>query len=278
MEENGCTSNRETALQLCARLSGKCSLLGLDEKLFGQFGPNKKDTIELSGTVSSGKTRLLTQFIAKCLLPEEFGGLDCSAILLNTDLHFQASLLSDMMFAMMQSKDASIQRDEKTATILEKCLKNLSIINCYNSVNLNVTIVNLEDILVKNDKAALIALDSVTSFYWEDREEGGEWRIDTYVKNILEKLQRLTFTFGRHLIYTKPSECTSKDSKDPIVCTKTPELRGVNYKIQLSGSSEEGYKATVETLTGKREINYIIEENGIQWMNSAKRKTSTSSV
>nr|XP_054767459.1 DNA repair protein XRCC2-like [Lytechinus pictus] len=96
----------ETGAQLFARLGEKPSLARLNPKLIPPgLEPRPGDVVEVYGSSGSGKTELLLNLTATCVLPEQWkgidiGGLGTSVVFVDTDHQF--SMLR--LFALLEHK------------------------------------------------------------------------------------------------------------------------------------------------------------------------------
>lgn len=57
--------------------------------------------------------------------------------------------------------------------MLRSCLSRLLVVHCSSSSQLLLTLHFLETSLVSRPKLALLVIDSISAFYWQDRYEGG---------------------------------------------------------------------------------------------------------
>lgn len=249
----------ESGLELLARLGErKACLKGIEDKLFLD-GLDAKDTIEISGPTSSGKSLLLCKLIAKCLLPSNYKGCNVGVLLIDSDHHFQMDKLILLMKEMLRGvKELDGSVVDRT---VDDCLNNFTMIKCRDGEEFHVTLNTLESIFLNNDKICLLAIDSVLSYYWEDREKGGQRMIDMYVRDILRTVQTRTFPSNIVSVYTKPDEPTGFE------CVKAPVIGKINYKIQLCRAFRSNNNVcTVESSSGRRSIQYTIDEAGLKFI------------
>lgn len=263
-------SQIESGAELLARLNNKPSLCGIEDTLFLE-GPRNTDIIEINGERSSGKSLLLSQILAKCILPNyyQIKGCNASAILINTDHHFQISKLIELMNGIINDVNTvsftseAMDIDFDKTTIIKNSLHNLHIINCYNSEQFSLTLRTLDDIFLDNTKIALLAIDSITAYYWQDCEDN-IITIDTYIKNLLKVIKIHTTRFNIATIYTKLSE---------KICKRNKLTNNVDYKIYLSRiSNSKNFICTLETSQIIKKIHYSILSNGIKWKINGERK------
>lgn len=236
----------ETGFQLFTRLTSRPTLENIYPDLIPNNGPKVREVIEILGDSSTGKTFLATEFVAKCLLPAEMhnmdiGGKNAGAIVINTDHHFHIFTLIKIMENILKT----CKNNTKTITsaqisdIINASLKNLIILNCFDSQQLFVTFHNLENILSSNKNVSLIVLDSILAYYWSDRQNGGIMRKDLYQKSILKLLQNMTKDYSLVIIFTK--HMTSKRVVTEECCAQ-PALEKINYRIILEKDTNESNK------------------------------------
>lgn len=262
----------ETGAQLLARLMHRPSPNGLETVLLAD-GVRHNEVIEISGNLSSGKTLLITQLLAKCILPKrwrgvEMNGLGGGAVLINTDHHFQILTLFNLMRSIIRNSfnKFGIKFEEETARILiEESLGYLTVLNCYDAAQFTLACQMLENILSVDDKIAIIAVDSISTYYWHDRSNGIAWSMDGYLKTCLKQIQKYTFHHKVVIIYTRPHDFETK-GKEPGECAALPEEEKVNHRIQLLRTEPNNeFTASVESAVKKRNFSYSISDNGMKW-------------
>ncbi|XP_034944942.1 DNA repair protein XRCC2 [Chelonus insularis] len=260
----------ESGLELLARLETRLTLHALENILFPNGLP-RNATIELCGNLSSGKVILFTQLIAKCILPvkhngETIGGLGVSVLFINTNYHFVITKLRSSIINFLYQRKIPDLTPGTIDTIVRRSLSNLIIINCYDSSSYFLTLQTLDDILSSNKNISLVAIDNITSYYWEDRQKGGSWMMNRYIRNTLKIVQNHTFQRNILLLYTRVSDSTYKDN---IQCVDKSELEKINFRINLQHNEESNtYLCTVESRTQTNNIYYTIDSNGIMWNKS----------
>jgi hypothetical protein len=262
------SSTSETGLQLFARLVPRPSLVGLDNLLFPE-GPNAKEVIELSGSPSSGKTLLFSQFIVKCILPQDFkkvaiGGLKSGVVLLNTDHHFQMLKLISLLENYLHNINRKFSVSE-VEDIIKESLDRLVIYNIVDSVQLQTTFCALQSLVSNQPEIGLILLDSVCAFYWQDTMASGIRKMDLYVKTIIKILQKSLGDFKGVIMYSRPSYFQSKTGKSE---SSSSGFGVVTRKIFLKHTVVEDknlYFAEVETSSGCYRKTFKIDSSGIHW-------------
>ncbi|CAL7948138.1 unnamed protein product [Xylocopa violacea] len=262
-------SHIESGTELFARLNSKPKLCKLESTLFLE-GPRNTDIIEIGGDRSTGKTLLLTQMLANCILPNyhraaRIQGCDASAILINTDHHFEVSKLATLMSDIIDTVDnvtlasKAIAIDLDKVAVVQNSLHNLRIIDCYDSEQFCLTLRTLDDIFLDNTKIALLAIDSIAAYYWQDCEDD-VITVDTYVKKLIKLIKTHTTRFNVVTIYTRLYEDMYKQAKNLT--------NDIDYKIQLCRVRDsKNLLCTLKTDGAKitKKICYSILSNGIKW-------------
>ncbi|XP_076233270.1 X-ray repair cross complementing 2 [Calliopsis andreniformis] len=266
-------SQIESGAELLARLNGKStSLYGLDDNLFLK-GPRDTDVVEISGHGSTGKTLLLSQMLAKCILPNRSGsvrrinGCDASAILINTDHHFQVSKMIQLMTDIVDTA----ARDTNSDDIVRNSLQNLRIVDCYDSEQFLSSLRTLEDLFIGNPAIALLAIDSVTAYYWQDRENNATTTIDSYVRKLIKYVRTQTTRFNVATIYTRSRrrENDAIDRKGKVKTATNLVERIADYQVRLHRTHDSQGSADIledrYSLQLRRRLRYSISSNGIKW-------------
>ncbi|XP_026481665.1 DNA repair protein XRCC2-like [Ctenocephalides felis] len=262
----------ESGLQLLSRLDDRPLLNDFDTVLFPNGGPFPKEIIEITGDSNTGKTLLLTEIIAKAILPVRHGGRNVGVILIDTDCHFQIIKLVTAL-----EKFATTQ-DEDINDIIKESLVNFNILQCHDSMQLNVTIKRLDDILIQNTDVCILAMDNISSFYWSEQNQ---IKMDTYYRTILRSIQGATWEYKVVFFYTRPGYFFTKNTGDNF--TEVPRSGCINYRVKLELAEDEKmdcdgdvkmdaeavdvkyFQACIETAKDKFVNRYVINEQGFEW-------------
>ncbi|KAM4027756.1 DNA repair protein XRCC2 [Anomaloglossus baeobatrachus] len=175
----------ESGTQLLARLEGRASLKELEPLLFANGDcPLHGDIIEFHGPEGSGKTEMFCHLIARCILPASDGGLQVEVVYIDTDYHF------DMLRLVTILEHRLSQSDEET---VKQCLSRFFLVHCSSSVQLLLTLHSLENMFCSRPSLCLLIIDSLSSFYWIDRNNGGESisRQESNIRKCVELLDKL---------------------------------------------------------------------------------------
>lgn len=262
----------EGGLELLSRFSETPRSINLNNVLFSTDIDNRS-TIEIVGASSTGKTLLLCQFIAKCLLPTQYEGIkidgcDACAIAIDTLGHLKIEKIVELMVSMIRSayQVADVQlSDEVINDIINKYVKNLTVISCCNNHQLKLTLHTLEDELLSNERITLLAIDNILAYYWQERKEN-ILSMDCYAKDLLKIIRTQMSQFHTVTVYTRWEGPVPKyESRAKF--TNLLNGTGVNYRLQLSKSTVlPGFMCHVQSTDDVKQICYTISDSGIKWI------------
>uniref|UniRef100_A0A673NP12 X-ray repair cross complementing 2 n=1 Tax=Sinocyclocheilus rhinocerous TaxID=307959 RepID=A0A673NP12_9TELE len=107
----------------------------LFQSLFKNIFPESySDVVEFHGLEGTGKTETLYHLISRCIMPVQSGGLEVAVVCIDTDYHFDMVRLLQLL----------------------------------------LTLHYLENTFSSQPSLGLLVIDSISSFYWGDRFNGGE--------------------------------------------------------------------------------------------------------
>ncbi|KAH9937145.1 uncharacterized protein B0H18DRAFT_188562 [Fomitopsis serialis] len=170
-------------------LDGHISSLDLQRPISLSRG----DVLEIQGPAASGKSHLLYHLLATCILPSayssvEIRGWECAAVLFDTDGKFSVKRFSHLLlFRLSQilrdAKNTSLPaiEDQALEDMVGQCLSRLHIFRPSSSAHLATTLMHLPDYhsthpSLRSYEIGLLAIDSLSAFYWNDRFLGEQWR------------------------------------------------------------------------------------------------------
>lgn len=199
---------------------------------------NCKDVIEIQGP-SVGKSHLLMHFIMTCILPIShrgilLGGWDKSAILIDLDhtfdVHRFRHLLRNRIKAHMPSGD------ENWNLLVDLLLRKLHIFRPESSVQFAVTAANIPKYHSSNmpkEEIGLVAIDSFSSFYWQDRFLGEQPRDgkQSGIERALNSLEQIRQSHGSVIAYTNwglPSARHNPQNNTPFYLQHVPQLHSLS--------------------------------------------------
>ncbi|CCL98985.1 uncharacterized protein FIBRA_00993 [Fibroporia radiculosa] len=194
----------------------------------GLMLPNfsRGDVIEVQGPAASGKTHLLYSMLMTCILPSEFmdiklGGWGKAAVLLDTDDSFDISrfhqLLASRVCNILDTpiSPSYVGSSSPAEDLAMQCLQNLHIFRPTSSLQLAATISYLSEYhlthpALQSREIGFVAVDSLSSFYWNDRfaveqlraNNGSGARSPNPLHHVLAALQRLRTSHGAVILLT----------------------------------------------------------------------------
>jgi len=263
----------EGGLELLSRFNEKPRSTNLDKVLFPDDVSNKS-IVEIIGSSSTGKTILLCQFMAKCILPVQYreikiDGCGACAILIDTLGHVQMSKVAELMTSMIRDayRSAGVQAPTETVDmIMNESLKNLTVIECCNNDQLQLALHTLEDEFLNNERIALLAIDNILAYYWQERREKGLLSMDYYAKTLVRIIRAQMSQFNVITVYTR-WEGSKLENGTPVKCAENPSETGVNYRLKFSKNNiSREFMCHVESTNGTKQIPYTISDEGIKWI------------
>ncbi|KAI0034283.1 hypothetical protein K488DRAFT_22691, partial [Vararia minispora EC-137] len=131
------------------------------------------DVIEIQGGPASGKTHLLYHLVSVCILPTAYGGWNKAAILYDTDQGFDVRRLQQILITRVSTHMLRAhQEGVDTASIVSGAMRNLRVFPVESASQLSASLQELpayhgEELTTS--EIAILAIDSLSAFYWEDR-------------------------------------------------------------------------------------------------------------
>lgn len=258
----------ESGVQLFRRVRSNAqpSLENLSPEIIPQHGPRQKEIIEISGESNTGKTYQLMELIALTVLPKEFGGKGAGAIVIDNNSNFhvpntleriiEKHLLHHKMSTSLSNETEDLRQATGHVQDAVFCsLDRVHLFKCYTSTDLELAMLHASMLLDENLNISLIAMDSITSFYWC---ESKMIRMDVYVAQILKVIKKMCDEYGTIAVYTKlplPSEAINHIS----------DL--IQYKIHVKQSNDK-FEATTSYNNQIYKRSYTINSFGINWLSS----------
>ncbi|CAL1695366.1 unnamed protein product [Somion occarium] len=188
---------------------------------------NRGDVLEIQASASSGKSYLTYLLVIACILPQtyrslSFPGWDKSAVVYDTEGTFDISRLHHVLrtriHQILQSFDLSELPepiDECVETIARQCLPRLFVCRPTSTFQLATSILHFPDMHAENElfqksEVALLVVDSLSSFYWNDRftmeqfrgQKSGASPVSNPLKYVLDALQHVRNTINPVMVLT----------------------------------------------------------------------------
>ncbi|XP_017046296.1 uncharacterized protein LOC108091542 [Drosophila ficusphila] len=148
----------------------------LRSAVIGPCGLEAQDLVEISGSVESGKSLVLQQLIAHCLAPYKFGGREWSVLLINLSHKISRESLTKSLKAELRANsevgtegpEDSPHKEQLLAEIAGECLRRVRFFNCFCTEDVNMALVDSRFAVLQNPSVQLVALDTLSEFYWLD--------------------------------------------------------------------------------------------------------------
>lgn len=134
--------------------------------------------LEIQGGPASGKTHLLYQLVSTCILPIISGGWNKAAIVYDTDQTFDIKRLYQLMRSRVQRQSSQDDDTDAHAAVMI-ALRNLRLFQVASTMQLAASISSLPIYHAQHlptSEIALLAIDSMSAFYWQDRFTGEKRR------------------------------------------------------------------------------------------------------
>ncbi|KAF9651851.1 hypothetical protein BDM02DRAFT_3065107, partial [Thelephora ganbajun] len=195
---------------------------------------NSKDVIEIQGP-SVGKSHLLMDFIMTCVLPAshlgvQLHGWDKSAILVDLDHTFDVHRFRHLLLNRVKVHIPT--SDENLDLFVDLLLRKLHVFRPESSVQFAVSaadIANYHFANMSKDEIGLVAIDSFSSFYWQDRFLGEQQRDGrpSGIEKALNSLEQIRQSHGSVIAYTNwglPSTRNVPSNSTPFYPQYVPQL------------------------------------------------------
>lgn len=269
------TTVHESGAQLIARLSSvqRPSLENLYPPITAYSHNHKKQTLfEITGESNVGKTVLLMELISKAILPTEFGGKSAQVLFLETDKTFQIQKFCTILEKHIREHKNDVENAINVTDIINESLKNIKFLKSYTADEFEISLQSLSSIFAENAKISFLAIDSINSFYWLHKKSANPnstsmqpssnvavIRMDTYIRNLVTRIRKITDEYGIKFAFTKLS-----------TKGKCFEIVDDYCKIELCeiNNDEHIFEANVKWGHGNVDTKlYSIHSDGIKWIN-----------
>ena len=248
-------------MQLFSRLGAKQSLGTLGLPLFSSLsslpcgsGLCPGDVVEVMGGEGSGKSELLLNITAQCVLPRrwcgrEIGGKEVEVVWVSTDYKFDVLRL----VAVLEGKLIPVDREDGDRAVAERllrthegrahlqsnrtmvtphnhqvvpsntdyqtlissCLSRVHVVYCNSSTELGMTLHSLRlSLLRTRPNVCALVLDNVAEFHWLDRAEA---RTESVWVGALDKLveeHHVVVFSAKPLLFVEATNVSSRSNTD----------------------------------------------------------------
>lgn len=261
----------ESAAQMVSRIHSKLrpSLAKLAPEIIPAHGPHPSEIIEIRGESNVGKTIMLLELIAKAVIPIEHGGRSATVILIDLTSNFCIQNMLPILekhilhhrLQMDNSTETEALRSAITKDVqevIELALNNLQLIQCYASEEFDRALFRIATPKVLHPNVSMLAIESLGAYYWNDVSSDRPLRMDSYMKNLLKAVRKITDDHGIVLAYTRPALF-------PVVFEPSRQEK-VDYMVALRAVGEDDvFHATVLVNDVPFVRKYAIKGFGIQW-------------
>ncbi|TFY71048.1 hypothetical protein EVG20_g1946 [Dentipellis fragilis] len=134
------------------------------------------DVIEIQGSASSGKTHLLYHLLVTCVIPSEprlLNGWNKAAVVFDLDGTFDIRRFRQLVLSRITQQHSPYALDQTgAAAVVSQSMRNLRVFRPSSSLQL---VANLHSLPLyhasdlPSSEIALLVIDSVSAFYWQDR-------------------------------------------------------------------------------------------------------------
>lgn len=235
------TQKIESGLQMLSRVIHRPDLEGLNAVVFPQ-GPYASQIIEITGEEGTGKTLLVTDFLARCLLPKSYEGVqlvgkDSGAVIINANDHFDVFKLAELLQYYVRAS-CKTPTSNSVQEIVKESLKNLTVINCYTKEQLQSSLLNLESLILQKANISLLVVDTVAAFYWIERIHSNV-SYNMYYTSIINQLKSLAAKLGITVFYTKPNVGKESTKKCADITLHLKKIDGKLFEMEIINYSEQ---------------------------------------
>lgn len=235
----------ESGVQLFARVSPRACLEGMHPILFGENHPKPNEAIDILGAPEADKTSLALDILIRCILPgnlnPEWKGR--SAVLILTDFQINIHNIAHVMnFHLKKVLNSSVD----IKAVIEESLDRLTLFNCYDQSQFEITVCTLEKIIQEDENIALVLVENITSQYWPARFASDD-KLSLYshaltnYEYLLEKVKNLNVV----LVSIRIKGIQTNDK---------PLHNSITFRIEVENLCDNNFLATVRNVETAIEI------------------------
>ncbi|XP_033234259.1 uncharacterized protein Xrcc2 [Drosophila pseudoobscura] len=202
-------------------------------EVFGKCGFEDGTLVEISGPSNSGKSLVMQKLIAHCLAPYKYGGRQWSVALISLSHKVNTESLEEAVRAELRDWTGSGLEDVPTeaeqAEISKECARKVKFINCFSTEDVINSLRQAKWSYVAGQNIELIALDTLSEFYWLDfrtkKEKLSKYRYYKQWQTRLGQACKDAFVCG---MYTVDSSFLENRYGDSGLTMK------INYSVKLT--------------------------------------------
>ncbi|KAF7347742.1 Dna repair protein xrcc2-like protein [Mycena venus] len=197
---------------------------------------NWGDVLEIQGPSGSGKTQLLYLLLATCIMPCSLGGWEKAAVIFDTEASFDPRNFHRVLSCLVRASSRSNTSSDVAPLLAETALHNLHILRPVSTASLAAAIYNLpayQKTRMPDVGIALVAVDSLSAFYWPDRFTAEQLRplalpnSSTPLQHVLTALQKFRLSHNPITVLTNWALTVADNSSGP------PTAPPILYKQHL---------------------------------------------
>lgn len=178
------------------------TLANIWEEVFPLNEPRAKSLIEISGSAGTGKRLALYQLITRAAVTECVGGKDSQVILLDLKHKFDMSSLEDCIKRFIEKQKPVVASSQLSSEFaVTKYTQAIMHLPCYSLDQFELVFDDIEELLWDHKNVALLAIDGLETFYWEDCRHQLQ-RMTTHYKKQVQRLEQLCKTHNICCAYT----------------------------------------------------------------------------
>lgn len=142
--------------------------------VFGSCGFEADTLVEISGPGNSGKSLVLQQLVAHCLVPYKFGGRQWSVLLINLSHKINRESLAKSIrmelkaYSVGEVIAAKCPTEEQLAEIAGECMSRVRFLNCFANDDVSTSLIDARYAIINDPGIQLVAMDTLSEFYWLD--------------------------------------------------------------------------------------------------------------
>ncbi|KAH8283966.1 hypothetical protein KR054_005858 [Drosophila jambulina] len=207
----------------------------LHSTVFGVCGFEDHTLAEISGPSRSGKSLVLQQLIAHCVVPYRFGGRQWNVYLINLSHKISRESLAKVVRAELQafSGEGTPPDEEELTEIAMECVGRVSFMKCFTTADVKYTLSNIPYETLRDRSVELVAMDTLCEFYWldsADRKPSPSLTMYRYYRQCQMHLHRICQEALVCGVYTVDSKFVESRYSEKITKAK------IDYNIEMSKS------------------------------------------
>ena len=208
------------------------SLANIWEEVFPLNEPRAKSLIEISGSAGTGKRLALYQLITRAAVTECVGG-KCSQVILIDLVHkFDMSSLEECIKRFIRTSNPGASTQLSIDCAISKYTQTIMHLPCYSLDQFELAFEEIEELLWDHKNVALLAIDGIETFYWEDCRYQLQ-RMTTHYKKLVKRLKQLCETHNIYCVYTADDKYLSK------ISALFPQTN-IDYRIKMTQNVDGG--------------------------------------